>query len=85
MITSGTAPPTCSPPWTSASSGVYGECHPTRDSAQFLAFLKASVKPYADKRIHVVLDNLSTHTSATESEPTEVGPNPLRHSGASLS
>ncbi len=25
--------------------------------------LKAAVKPYADKRIHVVLDNLSTHTT----------------------
>jgi transposase len=42
---------------------VYGECHPTRDGAQFLAFLNAAVKPHAGKDIHVILDNLSTHTT----------------------
>ncbi len=35
------------------SGEVYGECHPTRDGAQFLAFLKAAVKPHAGKDIHV--------------------------------
>ena len=45
------------------SGEIYGECHPTRDGAQFLAFLKAAVKPHAGKDIHVVLDNLSTHTT----------------------
>lgn len=45
------------------SGEVYGECHPVRDGAQFLAFLKAAVKPHADKDIHVILDNLSTHTT----------------------
>ena len=45
------------------SGAVYGECHPTRDGARFLAFLKAAVKPHANKRIHVILDNLSTHTT----------------------
>ena len=45
------------------SGEVYGECHPTRNGAQFLAFLKAAVKPHAGKQIHVVLDNLSTHTT----------------------
>ena len=34
--------------------------HPTGDGAQFLAFLKAAVKPHASKEIHVILDNLST-------------------------
>jgi transposase len=42
---------------------VYGECHPVRDGVNFLAFLKKAVKPHQDKDIHVVLDNLSTHTT----------------------
>lgn len=42
---------------------VLGECYPVRDGANFLAFLKRAVKPYAGKDIHVVLDNLSTHTT----------------------
>lgn len=46
------------------SGQVYGECHPTRDGAQFLAFCKAAVEPHAGKDIHIVLDNLSTHTTA---------------------
>jgi transposase len=42
---------------------VFGECKPTRDGENFLAFLKKAVKPYGNKEIHVVLDNLSTHTT----------------------
>lgn len=42
---------------------VFGECTPTRDGEHFLAFLKKAVKPHAGKDIHVVLDNLSTHTT----------------------
>lgn len=42
---------------------AYGECKPTRDGADFLAFLKNAVTPYEGKDIHVVLDNLSTHTT----------------------
>lgn len=42
---------------------VLGECAPTRDGAHFLAFLNKAVKPHAGKDIHVVLDNLSTHTT----------------------
>ncbi|MGW3730282.1 IS630 family transposase [Streptomyces sp. NPDC000851] len=42
---------------------VIGECKPNRNSATFLAFLKKAVKPHAGKEIHVVLDNLSTHTT----------------------
>jgi transposase len=42
---------------------VFGECRPSRDGANFLAFLKKAVKPHAGKEIHVVLDNLSTHTT----------------------
>lgn len=42
---------------------VFGDCRPTRNGAEFLAFLKRAVKPHAGKQIHVVLDNLSTHTT----------------------
>src|SRR3954471_23914489 len=42
---------------------VFGECAPTRDGESFLVFLKQAVKPHAGKEIHVVLDNLSTHTT----------------------
>ncbi|WP_207954464.1 IS630 family transposase [Saccharopolyspora elongata] len=42
---------------------VYGECKPTRNGVDFLAFLKQAVKPHQGKDIHVVLDNLSTHTT----------------------
>jgi transposase len=45
------------------SGEVYGECRPTRDGAQFLDFLNKAVKPHAGKEIHVILDNLSTHTT----------------------
>ncbi|MFJ7767518.1 IS630 family transposase [Streptomyces sp. NPDC097107] len=42
---------------------VIGECQPTRNGKDFLAFLKKAVRPHAQKDIHVVLDNLSTHTT----------------------
>ena len=42
---------------------VFGECHPTRNGADFLAFLRRAVKPHRRKEIHVVLDNLSTHNT----------------------
>ncbi|MEV0368836.1 IS630 family transposase [Streptomyces sp. NPDC050636] len=42
---------------------VLGECRPPRNGKDFLAFLKKAVKPHAAKDIHVVLDNLSTHTT----------------------
>jgi len=45
------------------SGEVYGECRPTRDGAQFLDFLNKAVEPHAGKEIHVILDNLSTHTT----------------------
>ena len=46
-----------------ATGEVYGECKPTRNGADFLAFLKQAVKPHQGKEVHVVLDNLSTHTT----------------------
>jgi transposase len=42
---------------------VFGECKPTRDGKDFLAFLNKAVRPHASQDIHVVLDNLSTHTT----------------------
>jgi transposase len=42
---------------------VYGECRSTRDGKNFLAFLKRAVKPHKGTDVHVVLDNLSTHTT----------------------
>jgi hypothetical protein len=42
---------------------VLGECRPSQNGASFLAFLKKAVKPHTGKEIHVVLDNLSTHTT----------------------
>ena len=42
---------------------VFGECKPTRNGADFLAFVKAAVKPHQDREVHVVLDNLSTHST----------------------
>ncbi|WP_229882614.1 IS630 family transposase, partial [Streptomyces alanosinicus] len=46
-----------------ATGEVLGECKPSRNAADFLAFLKKAVKPYQGREIHVVLDNLSTHTT----------------------
>ncbi len=46
-----------------ATGEVFGECRPTHDGAEFLSFLKKAVKPHAGKEVHVVLDNLSTHTT----------------------
>jgi transposase len=42
---------------------VTADCHPHRTGKAFLAFLRKAVKPHAGKQIHVVLDNLSTHTT----------------------
>jgi transposase len=48
---------------TVATGEVVGECRPTRNGAEFLAFLHKAVKPHRGKQVHVVLDNLSTHTT----------------------
>jgi transposase len=42
---------------------VYGQCLPTRNGADFLAFVKTAVKPHTGREVHVVLDNLSTHST----------------------
>lgn len=46
-----------------ATGEVIGECRPSRDGAAFLAFLRKAVAPHRGRQVHVVLDNLSTHTT----------------------
>jgi hypothetical protein len=46
-----------------ATGEVFGERKPTRNGASFHAFLRKAVKPHDGNEIHVVLDNLSTHTT----------------------
>ncbi len=58
-----------------ATGEVVGECTPSRDGARFLAFLKKATKPHRDKEIHVVLDNLSTHTTPEVTAWLETHPN----------
>jgi transposase len=45
------------------SGQVTAACYPQRTGQRFLQFLRQAVKPHAGKQIHVVLDNLSTHTT----------------------
>ena len=58
---------------------VFGECRSSRDGDTFLAFLKKAVKPHAGKEIHVVLDNLSTHTTPEVQAWLEKNPNVQFH------
>jgi transposase len=46
-----------------ATGQVVADCHPRRTGVEFLAFVKKAVKAHTGKQIHVVLDNLSTHTT----------------------
>ena len=48
---------------TVATGEVIGECRPRRDGENFLAFLNKAVRPHRGKQVHVVLDNLATHTT----------------------
>jgi transposase len=57
-----------------ATGEVFGECKPTRNGANFLDFLKKAVKPHTGADVHVVLDNLSTHTTPEVTEWLERNP-----------
>jgi transposase len=46
-----------------ATGQVVGDCRPSRNGKEFLAFLKKATAPHRGGEIHVVLDNLSTHTT----------------------
>lgn len=40
-----------------------GDCRPARDGKQFLAFPRNATAPHRGREIHIVPDNLSTHTT----------------------
>src|SRR3954452_9827814 len=54
---------------------VIGDCVPSRNGPAFLAFLKKAVAPHAGREIHVVLDNLSTHTTPDVKAWLDANPN----------
>jgi transposase len=54
---------------------IVGDCVPARNGPAFLAFLKKAVAPHAGREIHVVLDNLSTHTTPDVRAWLEANPN----------
>ena len=62
-----------------ATGEVIGECRPSRDGAAFLAFLKKAVAPYRGREIHVVLDNLSTHTTPEVKQWLDANPHVQFH------
>lgn len=41
---------------------VIGECHSRRRGKEFLAFMNNVAAHYSDREIHVIVDNLSTHS-----------------------
>jgi transposase len=45
-----------------ATGEVLGKCYARRRTEEFLKFMDTVVKRYPDREIHVVLDNLSTHS-----------------------
>jgi transposase len=61
------------------TGAVLGECRPVRDGANFLAFLKKAVKPHQGGDVHVVLDNLSTHTTPEVMSWLEASPHVRFH------
>lgn len=42
---------------------VIGQCFPRRRATEFLAFMKDVARQYKGRELHVVLDNLSTHST----------------------
>jgi transposase len=63
-----------------AGSGqVTAACYPDRTGERFLAFLRQAVKPHTGKEIHVVLDNLSTHTTPDVKAWLAANPNVTFH------
>jgi transposase len=58
---------------------VIGGCVPTRNGAAFLAFLNKAVAPHAGHEVHIVLDNLSIHTTPDVKGWLEANPNVHLH------
>jgi transposase len=61
------------------SGQVSAACYPDRTGERFLTFLRQAVKPHAGKEIHVVLDNLSTHTTPEVKAWLAANPNVTFH------
>jgi transposase len=61
------------------SGQVTAACYPDRTGERFLAFLRQAVKPHTGKEIHVVLDNLSTHTTPEVKAWLAANPNVTFH------
>jgi transposase len=61
------------------SGQVTAACYPERTGERFLAFLRQAVKPHVGKEIHVVLDNLSTHTTPEVKTWLAANPNVTFH------
>lgn len=51
-----------------ATGRVFTSLGPTHNSGDFITLMKKVVRAYPGKRIHVVLDNASSHTSAETTE-----------------
>ena len=58
---------------------VVGECWPKRRTPDFLAFLDEVVSRHGERELHVVLDNLSTHSGKTVDELLTQHPNVTFH------
>lgn len=44
-----------------ATGGIIGKCYQHRGSEEFLRFMQTVTATYADRELHVVVDNLGTH------------------------
>jgi transposase len=58
-----------------ATGEVIGECRPRHTGRDFLAFLNRVVTAFPDEDLHVVLDNVSTHSTPEVREWLERHPN----------
>ncbi len=47
-----------------ATGEVIGECFPRRRTSEFITFMDQVAGAHADRELHVILDNLSTHSGA---------------------
>ena len=58
---------------------VTADCYPSRTGQDFLRFLRKAVRPHRGKKVHVVLDNLSTHDTPEVRAWLERNPNVTFH------
>lgn len=62
-----------------ATGEVAGECYQRRGSEEFLAFMRTVAAKYANREIHVVVDDLGTHFTTTVQEWLASNPNITFH------